>query len=122
MGCLTLTAMDASGYRCRAAPEPPDPHFRSTPRIPPICRWPRSFRRGAGLAAGVTSGEPDSAGRVTVLSITVGEQEPPPERRKQADMTELGAASRVVVGGIDTHKDVHVAAVLDTAAVLLGTQ
>jgi transposase len=37
-------------------------------------------------------------------------------------MAELAAASRVVVGGIDTHKDLHVAAVLDTAGVVLGTQ
>ena len=37
-------------------------------------------------------------------------------------MAELVAASRVVVGGIDTHKDLHVAAVLDTAGVILGTQ
>ncbi len=37
-------------------------------------------------------------------------------------MTELAAASRVVVGGIDTHKDLHVAAVLDIAGVVLGTE
>ena len=37
-------------------------------------------------------------------------------------MAELAAASRVVVGGIDTHKDLHVAAVLDTAGIVLGTQ
>ena len=37
-------------------------------------------------------------------------------------MAPLEAASRVVVGGIDTHKDVHVAAVLDTAGAVLGTQ
>ena len=37
-------------------------------------------------------------------------------------MAPLEAASRVVVGGIDTHKDLHVAAVLDTAGVVLGTQ
>lgn len=37
-------------------------------------------------------------------------------------MTEMMAASRVVVGGIDTHKDLHVAAVLDTAGAALGTQ
>jgi Transposase len=34
----------------------------------------------------------------------------------------LAAASRVVVGGIDTHKDMHVAAVLDTTGIVLGTQ
>lgn len=31
------------------------------------------------------------------------------------------ATSRVVVGGIDTHKDLHVAAVIDTAEAVLGT-
>ncbi len=29
--------------------------------------------------------------------------------------------SRVVIGGIDTHKDLHVAAVIDTAETVLGT-
>src|SRR3712207_9563462 len=33
----------------------------------------------------------------------------------------LAPASPVVVGGIDTHKDLHVAAVLDPAGVVLGT-
>src|ERR687885_1916603 len=37
-------------------------------------------------------------------------------------MTSLQAASRVIVGGIDTHKDLHVAAVLDIAGVVLGTE
>ncbi len=37
-------------------------------------------------------------------------------------MAEMVAASRVVVGGIDTHKDLHVVAVPDTAGVVLGTQ
>ncbi len=37
-------------------------------------------------------------------------------------MAEVGEASRVVVGGIDTHKDLHVAAVLDLAGVVLGTE
>ena len=37
-------------------------------------------------------------------------------------MTNLEAASRVIVGGIDTHKDLDVAAVLDTAGAALATQ
>src|SRR5919199_4038112 len=37
-------------------------------------------------------------------------------------MTTLEAASRVIVGGIDTHKDLHVAAVLDTEGVVLATE
>lgn len=32
------------------------------------------------------------------------------------------SVSRVVVGGIDTHKDLHVAAVIDTAEMVLGTE
>lgn len=36
-------------------------------------------------------------------------------------MTDLDATSRIVVGGIDTHKDLHVAAVLDTFGAILGT-
>ncbi len=37
-------------------------------------------------------------------------------------MASIAPTSRVVIGGIDTHKDLHVAAVIDTAGVLLGTQ
>jgi transposase len=37
-------------------------------------------------------------------------------------MAEVGEASRVVVGGIDTHKDLHVVAVLDLAGIVLGTE
>ncbi len=37
-------------------------------------------------------------------------------------MASIPPTSRVVIGGIDTHKDLHVAAVLDTAGVLLGTE
>jgi transposase len=36
--------------------------------------------------------------------------------------SQLDPVSRVVVGGIDTHKDLHVAAVVDTDAVVLGTE
>jgi transposase len=37
-------------------------------------------------------------------------------------MASIASTSRVVVGGIDTHKDLHVAAVLDTGGVLVGTE
>jgi len=37
-------------------------------------------------------------------------------------MAEMAGPSRVVVDGIDTHKDLHVAAVLDLAGVVLGTE
>jgi transposase len=37
-------------------------------------------------------------------------------------MASIAPTSRVVIGGIDTHKDLHVAAVIDTAGSLLGTQ
>jgi transposase len=37
-------------------------------------------------------------------------------------MASIPPTSRVVIGGIDTHKDLHVAAVIDTAGVLLGTE
>jgi transposase len=36
--------------------------------------------------------------------------------------SQLDSVSRVVVGGVDTHKDLHVAAVIDTDAVVLGTE
>jgi len=37
-------------------------------------------------------------------------------------MVEVAVSNRVVVGGIDTHKDLHVAAVLDLAGIVLGTE
>src|ERR1044071_3404589 len=37
-------------------------------------------------------------------------------------MVEVTVANRVVIGGIDTHKDLHVAAVLDLAGIVLGTE
>jgi transposase len=37
-------------------------------------------------------------------------------------MASIPPTSRVVIGGVDTHKDLHVAAVIDTAGVLLGTE
>jgi transposase len=39
-----------------------------------------------------------------------------------AYMAALEPVSRTVVGGIDTHKDLHVAAVLDNAGVVLATR
>jgi transposase len=36
--------------------------------------------------------------------------------------SQLDPVRRVVVGGLDTHKDLHVAAVIDTDAVVLGTE
>jgi transposase len=37
-------------------------------------------------------------------------------------VAEVAVADRVVVGGIDTHKELHVAAVLDLAGIVLGTE
>ena len=37
-------------------------------------------------------------------------------------MASIAPTSRVVIGGIDTHKDLHVAAVIDTAGALLATE
>ena len=42
-----------------------------------------------------------------------------PNSTRQVNPT--ASMSRVVIGGIDTHKDVHVAAVIDTAETVLGT-
>jgi transposase len=36
--------------------------------------------------------------------------------------SQLDPVSRVVIGGVDTHKDLHVAAVVDTEAVVLATE
>jgi transposase len=37
-------------------------------------------------------------------------------------MASIPPSSRVVIGGIDTHKDQHVAAVTDTTGVVLATE
>jgi hypothetical protein len=37
-------------------------------------------------------------------------------------MVSLAPAARVVMGGIDTHKKIHVAAVLGTNGAILGTE
>ena len=37
-------------------------------------------------------------------------------------MAEVAVANRVVVGGIDTHKDLHVVAVLDLAGIVFGRE
>ncbi len=37
-------------------------------------------------------------------------------------MDSIPPTSRVVIGGIDIHKDLHVAAVIDSAGVMLGTE
>ncbi len=55
LGLLTLIVMDASGLRCRVAPELPDPHSDRHAVFPRICRRLRCTRRGALLVAGVTS-------------------------------------------------------------------
>jgi Transposase len=37
-------------------------------------------------------------------------------------MASIPPSSPIVIGGVDTHKDLHVAAVIDTAGVVLGTE
>src|SRR2546423_14982269 len=76
-GCLTLTAMDALGRRCRAALELPDPHFRLTCCLSSDLSVAREHPAEApSLAAGVILGEPDRTGPITVLSVLVGELAP----------------------------------------------
>ena len=45
-----------------------------------------------------------------------------PARLPVTGTDDIAAAPRIVVGGIDTHKDLHVAAVLDQTETVLGTQ
>lgn len=54
----------------------------------------------------------------------LGERAPTPIVRSTwegADMTSIPLISPVVIGGVDTHKDLHVAAVVDTDDRVLGT-
>ena len=36
-------------------------------------------------------------------------------------MASIASQSRVVIGGVDTHKELHVAAVIDTSGAILAT-
>jgi transposase len=124
LGLLTRTAMDARGCWCRDAP-------RLLTHTPTDKRLGLSFlgsvggrgagRRGARLVEGVTRGRAWPQASITVVSAAFGERcVDRPSRRKEADMASLASTSRVVGGGIDTHKDLHVVAVLDTAGALVG--
>lgn len=54
-------------------------------------------------------------GPVTVMSAdcSVSDASTPDRLGKEADMTSMTPAAIQVVGGIDTHKELHVAAVVD---------
>jgi transposase len=58
------------------------------------------------------------------LSAAFGEPAPTLSARSQegADMASIPPSTRVVIGGIDTHKDLHVAAALDSAGMVLGSE
>jgi transposase len=58
------------------------------------------------------------------MSAVFGERAPTPiarSTRKGADMASIAPIRRGVIGGVDTHKDLHVAAVIDTDDRVLGT-
>lgn len=58
------------------------------------------------------------------MSASFGERVPTPFIRvepKEFGLTSIASTSPVVIGGVDTHKDLHVAAVVDTDSVLLDT-
>jgi hypothetical protein len=117
--------MDARGCWCRDAPGLPD-HTPTDKRLGCLSSDPSvpgSTRRGARLVDGVTRGRAWPRRPITVVSAAFGERcVDRPSPRKEADMASIPSSSRVVIGGIDTHKDLHVVAVLDPAGVLVGTE
>jgi hypothetical protein len=45
-----------------------------------------------------------------------------PTRVEDVDASDPDRRARAIVGGVDTHKDLHVAAVIDTSENVLGTR
>jgi transposase len=69
----------------------------------------------------VTREGPDLYGLVTVLSVHSVPAKPFVHGKPEAEMTIMEGRERRVVGGVDTHKDLHVAAVVDEQDRVLGT-
>src|SRR5215213_1001316 len=90
---------------------PSDRSVDQLPRTPP----------GAPSADGVTSEEPGlGPRRSTVRRLAVGAL-PANRRAGKDDMASLPAVVRQVTVGVDSHKDVHVAAAVDQVGRVLGT-
>jgi transposase len=90
---------------------PSDRSVDQIPRTPP----------GAPSADGVTSEEPGlGPRRSTVRRLAVGAL-PANRRAGKDDMASLPAVVRQVTVGVDSHKDVHVAAAVDQVGRVLGT-
>ena len=69
----------------------------------------------------VTREGPDLYGLVTVLSVHSVPAKPFVHGKPEAEMTIMEGQERRIVGGVDTHKDLHVAAVVDEQDRVLGT-
>ena len=69
----------------------------------------------------VTREGPDLYGLVTVLSVHSVPAKPFLHGKPEAEMTIMEGQERRIVGGVDTHKDLHVAAVVDEQDRVLGT-
>src|SRR4029453_8834999 len=90
---------------------PSDRSVDQLPRTPP----------GAPSADGVTSEDPGlGPRRSTVRRLAVGAL-PANRRAGKDDMASLPAVVRQVTVGVDSHKDVHVAAAVDQVGRVLGT-
>jgi transposase len=90
---------------------PSDRSVDQLPRTPP----------GAPSADGVTSEEPGlGPRRSTVRRLAVGAL-PANRRAGKDDMASLPGVARQVTVGVDSHKDVHVAAAVDQVGRILGT-
>ncbi len=114
-----------SGWLVLIAPGLPDSHIRLTIVFPRNCRLPGSSQRGARLADGVTSCRAWPEAPSLSCPPTFGERcvDPDPFIKPRSDMTSMTPDQPTVVGGIDTHKDLHVAAVVDRHdGALLGTK
>ena len=69
----------------------------------------------------VTREGPDLYGLVTVLSVHSVPAKPFVHDKPEAGMAIMEGQVRRIVGGVDTHKDLHVAAVVDDQDRVLGT-
>ena len=69
----------------------------------------------------VTREGPDLYGLVTVLSVHSVPAKPFVHDKPEAGMAIMEGQARRIVGGVDTHKDLHVAAVVDDQDRVLST-
>ena len=123
LGGLTLTAIDRLGWLVPQGVSVRLTRLRSTAiRVfPRICRPPEQLAARFALPMHVTREGPDVLSRYCpVQAFGVGGSANTFPLRSSAMQVEQSVTTRFVIGGVDTHKDLHVAAVVDEHNRVLG--